>query len=163
MGIVHFNTALGRIGILIGHDADFPEAARIHALHGVDILCCPAAVSGPVPQPLAETRTWHKNTEPYGYSNVWWHLWRVRGGENNYYVAFANAWGSLPDGRVCFGRSGIFQPMIWVYPRNEVVLGGQADDRASILVDTSGSGDTHQKYLMPMRRTIWYDPLVTGD
>ena len=163
LGLTHFNTAMGRIGILIGHDADFPEAARVHALHGVDILCCPAAVSGPAPQPLAETKAWHKNTEPYGYSNVWWHLWRVRGGENNYYVAFANAWGSLPDGRVCFGRSGVFQPMIWVYPRNEVVLSGQADDRASILVDTSSSGDTHQKYLMPMRRTIWYDPLVTDD
>lgn len=163
LGIHHFNTALGRIGILIGHDADFPETARVHALHGVDILCCPAAVSSPVPQALAETKTWHKNTEPYGHANVWWHLWRVRGGENNYYVAFANAQGLLPDGRRCFGRSGVFQPMIWVYPRNEVVLGGQADDRASILVDTSSSGDTHQKYLMPMRRTIWYDPLVTVD
>mgnify|MGYP004468307967 FL=1 len=161
MGLKYFNTYMGRIGILIGHDADFPEAARIHALHGVDILCCPAAVSGPVPEKLAETRTWHKKVEPYGYSNTWWHLWRVRGGENNCYVAFANAVGQLPDGRVCFGRSGVFQPMIWVYPRNEVVLSATAEDRACILADTTG--DTRTKYLLPMRRTIWYDPLVMLD
>ena len=137
------------------------EDARIHALHGVDILCCPAAVSGPVPEKLAETRTWHKKVEPYGYSNTWWHLWRVRGGENNCYVAFANAVGQLPDGRVCFGRSGVFQPMIWLYHRNEVVLSATAEDRACILADTTG--DTRTKYLLPMRRTIWYDPLVMLD
>ena len=161
MGLNYFNTYMGRVGILIGHDADFPETARIHALHGVDILCCPAAVSNPVPEKLAETKTWHKKVEPYGYSNTWWHLWRVRGGENNCYVAFANAVGQLPDGRVCFGRSGVFQPMIWVYPRNEVVLGATEEDRAYILADTTG--DTRTKYLMPMRRTIWYDPLVMLD
>ena len=170
LGLNHFNTVLGRIGILIGHDANFPEAARIHALHGVDILCCPAAVSGPAPEAQAETRTWHKKVEPYGYTNVWWHLWRVRGGENNYYVAFANAVGNLPDGRKTFGRSGVFQPMIWVYPRNEVVLSAEREDRESIVIDTGNGPDpstptgfTRKKYLMPMRRTIWYDSLVLDD
>ena len=170
LGLNYFNTAMGRIGILIGHDADFPETARIHALHGVDILCCPAAVSGPVPEPLAESRTWHKKTEPYGYTNIWWHLWRVRAGENNCYLAFANAVGKLPDGRECFGRSGVFQPMIWVYPRNEVILGTSGEDRAALAIDTRNGPDpdtdtsyTRKKYLMPMRRTIWYDPLVMRD
>lgn len=167
LGLNYFNTVMGRIGILIGHDADFPETARIHALHGVDIICCPAAVSDPVPAPLAETKTWHKKFEPYGYANIWWHLWRVRAGENNCYVAFANAEGTLPDGRVCMGRSGVFQPMIWVYPRNEVVLGKAGEDHASLTVDTRNGPDpetptsfTRKKYLMPMRRTVWYDPLV---
>ncbi|MEA4894926.1 MAG: nitrilase-related carbon-nitrogen hydrolase [Oscillospiraceae bacterium] len=170
LGINYFNTVMGRIGIMIGHDANFPEEARIHALHGVDILCCPAAVSSPVPEALAETKTWHKNVEPYGYTNLWWHLWRVRAGENNCYLAFANAVGKLPDGRECFGRSGIFQPMIWVFPRNEVVLGKGAEDSAVLTIDTRSSidgdtptGHTRKKYLMPMRRTIWYDTLVTQD
>jgi predicted amidohydrolase len=135
-GINYFNTAIGRIGILIGHDANFPEEARIHALHGVDIICCPSAVSSPAPEALEETKTWHKNFEPYGYTNLWWHLWRVRAGENNCYVAFANAIGELPDGRECFGRSGIFQPMIWVYPRNEIVLSKNTQDSGIITIDT---------------------------
>ena len=167
LGINYFNTHLGRIGILIGHDADFPEAARIHALHGVDILCCPASVAGPEPQPLAETKTWHKKYEPYGYTNIWWHLWRVRGGENNFYVAFANTVGELPNGKKSIGRSGVFQPMIWVYPRNEVVLSADKEDRAVLTADTSNGPDnniamgyTRKKYLMPMRKPIWYDALV---
>lgn len=170
LGLNYFNTALGRIGILIGHDGDFPEAARIHALHGVDILCCPAAVTDPNPEKIDESKTWHKRTEPYGYTNVWWHMWRVRAGENNCYLAFANAVGKLPDGRTCFGRSGIFQPMIWVYPRNEVILSGTEEDRAILAIDTTGGPDpdtdtnyTRKKYLLPMRRTIWYDPLVLRD
>lgn len=170
MGFNYFNTKFGRIGILTGHDADFPESARIHALHGVDIICCPAAAVGPVPAALRESRTWHKKTEPYGYTSVWWHLWRVRAGENNCYLAFANAVGKLPDGRECFGRSGVFQPMIWVYPRNEIVLSGAEEDRASLVIDTRNGSDpdtdtgyTRKKYLLPMRRTIWYDPLVVKD
>lgn len=168
LGFTYFNTVMGRIGILIGHDADFPETARIHALHGVDIICCPAAVTGPAPETAGESKTWHKKTEPYGYTNVWWHLWRVRAGENNCYLAFANAVGKLPDGRACLGRSGVFQPMIWVYPRNEVILGAAGEDRATLLIDTRNGDDpdtdtgfTRKKYLLPMRRTIWYDPLVT--
>lgn len=40
-----FDTALGRIGLLSGHDALFPESARILALMGCDIIACSAALS----------------------------------------------------------------------------------------------------------------------
>jgi len=60
--------------------------------------------------------------------------------------------------------------MIWVYPRNEVILGTSGEDRAALAIDTRNGPDpdtdtsyTRKKYLMPMRRTIWYDPLVMRD
>ncbi len=170
MGFPYFNTSVGRIGILIGHDASFPEPARVHALHGVDVLCCPSAVSEPVPEALAESRSWNNKTGPFGYNNVWWHLWRIRAGENNCYLAFANAVGKLPDGRNAFGRSGVFLPVIRAYPRNEVVLSNASEDRASLMIDTRNgpdpnvaTGHTRKKGLLSMRRTIWYDPLVMKD
>ena len=38
------DTRVGRIGLLIGHDASFPEAGRILALSGCDLIVCPAAM-----------------------------------------------------------------------------------------------------------------------
>jgi predicted amidohydrolase len=50
------DTPVGRIGLLIGHDASFPEAGRILALRGCDLILCPAAMkerfSGPHPGSL---------------------------------------------------------------------------------------------------------------
>ena len=34
LGFPHFNTPVGRVGILIGHDAEFPEPGRLLALQG---------------------------------------------------------------------------------------------------------------------------------
>lgn len=163
----HFNIPLGRVGILIGHDAMFPESARLLAMQGVDVICCPSAVASPAPIGLESTSAWHNYPEPYGYSNMQWHLWRVRAGENNCYVAFANANGLLPDGRTCIGRSGIFQPSIWVFPRNEVILPAAGDDRATLEINTENGPDgaeptgmTRKKYMLGMRQSIWYDPLT---
>lgn len=36
-----FDTAIGKIGLIICYDICFPEAARICALKGADIICCP--------------------------------------------------------------------------------------------------------------------------
>lgn len=163
----HFNTPLGRVGILIGHDAMFPETARLLAMRGVDIICCPSAVAVPAPLGLEATSAWHNYPEPSGYSNIQWHLWRVRAGENNCYVAFANADGPLPDGRRCIGRSGIFQPAIWVFPRNEVILSASGEERATLEIDTQNGPDgaeptgmTRKKYMLGMRQPIWYDALT---
>ncbi len=40
------DTPLGRIGLLIGRDASFPESGRVLALRGCDIIACPAAIKG---------------------------------------------------------------------------------------------------------------------
>lgn len=163
----YFNTPLGRVGILIGHDVMFPEPARLLAMQGVDILCCPSAVALPEPIGLEATSAWHNYPEPYGYSNMQWNLWRVRAGENNCYLAFANADGLLPDGNTCIGRSGIFQPAIWVFPRNEVILPAIGEDRATLTIDTRNGPDeaeptalTRKKYMLGMRQPVWYDALT---
>lgn len=42
-----FPTAIGNIGVLICYDRWFPEAWRVLALQGADVVCVPTASSGP--------------------------------------------------------------------------------------------------------------------
>ena len=167
LGFPHFNTVLGRIGIMIGHDAMFPESGRMLALAGCDLLCCPSAMNAPEPWGLGATENWHNYPIPMGYSTMHWHLWRVRGGENNCYMAFANMSGAYISGKDCFGRSGIFQPDTFLFPRSEVILGAKEEDVAIIEIDTSNSPDSvyptnvvRRKDLITMRQPLWYDIIV---
>jgi len=167
LGFPHFNTPIGRIGILIGHDTMFPESGRMLALSGVDLICCPAAVNSPKPYGLAGTKEWHNYPIPTGYSTMHWHLWRVRGGENNCYMAFANQIGDYIVGDPCVGRSGIFGPDTFLFPRQEIILSADEEEIGSYTIDTSNSPDSvyptnvvRRKDLVCMRQPLWYDLII---
>lgn len=167
LGFEHFNTPLGRIGIMIGHDAEFPESGRMLALAGVDIICAPSAMNAPKPYGLAGTKNWHNYPIPMGYSTIHWHLWRVRAGENNCYMAFSNMTGAYIQGDNCFGRSGIFQPDTFLFPRNEKILGVEDSELATVTIDTSNlpgsaypTNVVRRKDLVLMRKPLEYDLLV---
>lgn len=167
LGLNHFNTPIGRIGILVGHDAMFPECGRILALHGVDLLCCPSAVNAPRPYGLNATENWHNYPIPMGYSTIHWHLWRVRAGENNCYCAFANMTGDYVVGGKCFGRSGIFQPDTFLFPRSEKILPEEEEGVATLTIDTSSAPGSvyptnvvRRKDLVLMRKPLEYDVIV---
>jgi predicted amidohydrolase len=91
-----FNIPAGRIGLLIGYDALFPESARCLAVEGCDVIAVAAALRGPVPEALGD---W----------TDFWNIWRMRSGENNTYLAVANQYGAH-DGLEFMGGSGIFGP-----------------------------------------------------
>jgi predicted amidohydrolase len=162
-----FNLRLGRVGLLIGHDALFPEPARILALRGTDLLCCPSAMAHPQPYGLGETGAWHNYPIPRGYHPAHWHLWRVRGGENNCYLAFANMAGESPEGERYFGRSGVFSPDTFKFPRHERILPCCGEGAAILEIDTADAPGSayptnvvRRKDLLCMRQPLWYDDLV---
>ncbi|MDR2077313.1 MAG: hypothetical protein LBP61_10370 [Desulfovibrio sp.] len=168
LGFPHVNTPLGRIGMLIGHDAMFPEPGRLLALNGVDLICCPSAVNAPKPYGLGATDAWHNYPIPRGQSTIHWHLWRVRGGENNCYMAFANMVGDYIGGDKCFGRSGVFQADTFAFPRQEVILSATEEEIGTCGIDTSSSPDSvyptnvvRRKDLVCMRLPHWYDIIIS--
>jgi len=170
LGFPHFNTPLGRVGILIGHDAMFPESGRMLALSGVDLICCPSAMNAPTPYGLAGTENWQNYPIPMGYSTIHWHLWRVRAGENNCYLAFANMTGAYIEGADCFGRSGIFQPDTFLFPRSEKIMPAQEEGVATLAIDTSDlpgsvypTNVVRRKDLVLMRKPLEYDVLIDED
>ena len=105
-----------------------------------------------------------------GYSTMHWHLWRVRAGENNCYLAFANMTGAYIEGDNCIGRSGIFQPDTFLFPRSEKILSADEEEIATLAIDTSNLPDSvyptnvvRRKDLVCMRHPLQYDVIVDPD
>lgn len=158
-----FDTALGRIGLLSGHDALFPESARILALMGCDIIACSAALSAGFTAAHAGSSVTQNFPIPTGADPLHWHLFRTRAGENNLYLVFANALDGI-DG--AGGFSGIFGPETFTFPRQERLL-WQETLVTTQIVDTRSLADSpyptnvvRRKDLVAMRQPHHYKPLL---
>ncbi|WP_308561141.1 nitrilase-related carbon-nitrogen hydrolase [uncultured Klebsiella sp.] len=152
----------GRVGILLGEDLLVPEAARILALEGCDIIACPAKLNSPTPMAHAGTAIPHVWPIPCGADPYHWLLPRVRAGENNVWLAFAN-WPQAEE--ESFGLSGVFGPDTFAFPRTESKVIGEKG--LSVLDITTGSADStypdhvvRRKDLVLMRQPHYYTPLV---
>jgi predicted amidohydrolase len=122
---------LGRVGLLIGRDALFPEAARCLAIQGADGICAPAAVAGPRPISGAQTAVPLHPDILQAPTEGHWHLWRERAGENNCYLAFANR-ADAPH----MGWSGVFGPDLFRFPRAECLAPPSGEGAAWLAADT---------------------------
>ncbi|WP_448647401.1 nitrilase-related carbon-nitrogen hydrolase [Pseudomonas mohnii] len=155
-----FDIPAGRIGIMIGYDAYFPESGRVLSIKGSDLIACPSSESGGFYSNHPGTRVPHNYPIPTGATPYHWHHYRVRAGENNVFLAFANA--CSKDGA---GASGVFGPNTFEFPRRESIVPGDYGV-ASISMDTTESHDVYstnivrRKDLMVMRLPHHYLPLV---
>ena len=86
-----YATELGRIGMMICFDGDYPELARIQAVQGAEVICRPSAL-------LRSADIWELTS-------------RARAYDNHVYVVGANAVGSDPAGVLYFGNSHIVTPI----------------------------------------------------
>ena len=84
------DTALGRIGMIICFDGDYPELSRIQAVQGAEVICRPSAL-------LRSADIWELTS-------------RARAYDNHVFVIGANATGIDPAGVIYFGNSHIVTP-----------------------------------------------------
>lgn len=152
----------GRVGLLLGEDLLVPEAARILALEGCDIIACLAALDKPAPLAHQGTAIPHVWPIPRGADPYHWLLPRVRAGENNVWLAFAN-WPEAEGEN--FGISGVFGPDTFAFPRQESKV--LSNNGLAQLAITTGSPDTpypnhvvRRKDLVLMRQPHFYTPLI---
>jgi len=121
LGFRVFATKFGRVGVLVCWDQWFPEAARLTALHGAEVLLYPTAIG------------WHpKEKAEHGTSqrNAWETIQRSHAIANGVYVAAINRVGHegpAGGGLEFWGSSFVCDPF-------GVVLRQAAVDREEVLV-----------------------------
>ncbi len=100
LGFPSFETRYGRIGVLICWDQWFPEAARLCALAGAEILFYPTAIGWQFDEGPEEDRAQH---------DAWETVQRGHAVANGVFVAAANRVG--PEGGITFyGQSFVADP-----------------------------------------------------
>ncbi len=90
-------TALGKLGVIICFDGDYPELSRITAIRGAEIICRPSAL-------LRSADLWELTN-------------RARAYDNHVYLIGCNATGVDPAGVIYFGNSMIVTPIAEVIAR----------------------------------------------
>jgi N-carbamoylputrescine amidase len=149
LGYRVFSTAYGTIGVLICWDQWYPEAARITALMGAEILFYPTAIGWATSQDEAT------NHEQY---NAWQTIQRSHAIANGVHVVSVNRVGLEQDGAMRFwGGSFVSNPMgtiLYQAPHEE-------EEVTVVNVDTNLTDQyrTHWPFLRD-RRIDSYQPIT---
>ncbi|GAB4399781.1 MAG: bifunctional GNAT family N-acetyltransferase/carbon-nitrogen hydrolase family protein [Microscillaceae bacterium] len=115
-----FDTDVGKIGILVCYDCEFPELSRILADQGMQILFVPSSTD-----------------LQSGYQRV-----RVcsqaRAIENECYVVVAGSVGQVPNVAnmdLQYSQSAIFSPSDFAFPQNAIIAEGTPNSEMTLIAD----------------------------
>ncbi len=147
LGYKVFNTKFAKIGVLICWDQWYPEAARITALMGAEILFYPTAIG------WASTQDVDTNTEQY---NAWQTIQRSHAVANGVHVVSVNRVGE-EVGLKFWGGSFVSNPF------GKVIFQGDHQEEQVTVVDLDLSKTDYYRTHWPFlrdRRVETYQPIT---
>ncbi|RJK97173.1 carbon-nitrogen hydrolase family protein [Vallicoccus soli] len=124
--VVVVETDLGRLGVVICFDGDYPELARIQAVRGAEVIARPSAL-------LRSADLWELTS-------------RARAYDNHVFVVGANCTGTDPAGVLYFGNSLVVTPTAEVVARaasHECWVSARLDPERAMASLTPGSSVPH--------------------
>jgi predicted amidohydrolase/GNAT superfamily N-acetyltransferase len=119
-GFYVYHSDYGRIAILVCYDVEFPEAARVLAEAGAQIIFVPSCTD-----------------ERQGYYRVRYCA-QARASENQIYVAMASTVGNLPEvpGMAThYGQASILTPSDYFFARDGIAAEGTTNQEQMVLAD----------------------------
>jgi predicted amidohydrolase/predicted N-acetyltransferase YhbS len=119
-GIKVFETAIGRLAIVVCYDIEFPELVRMLVEHGVDIILNPFATD-----------------ERKSYLRVRYCA-QARAVENMVYVVMSGNVGGLshsPSMSINFGQAAICTPSDFAFPMNGIAAEGIVNTQTVVIAD----------------------------
>jgi N-carbamoylputrescine amidase len=142
LGFRAHDTAAGRLGVLVCWDQWYPEAARLTALQGAEILVYPTAIG------------WHPEEKAQlgeRQHAAWETIQRAHAIANGCFVVGVNRTGFEPDPR---GQGGIefWGQSFLAAPDGHIVLRGPVDREALLLADIDLADIERQRQGWPFLR-----------
>ena len=119
-GFYVYHTDYGRIAILVCYDVEFPEAARVLAEAGAQILFVPSCTD-----------------ERQGFCRVRYCA-QARASENQIYVAMSSTVGNLPDVPCMathYGQAAILTPSDYFFARDGIAAEGTVNQEQMVISD----------------------------
>ena len=115
-----FNTDIGKIGILICYDVEFPELARYLVDQGMTILCVPY---------WTDTKNAYLRVRRCA---------QARAIENECYVAISGSVGNLPkieNMDIQYSQSAVFTPSDFAFPHDAIAAEATPNTEMTLMVD----------------------------
>jgi predicted amidohydrolase/GNAT superfamily N-acetyltransferase len=119
-GFYLFHTDFGRVAILVCYDVEFPEAARVLAEAGAQIIFVPSCTD-----------------ERQGYFRVRYCA-QARASENQIYVAMAGTVGNLPEVPCMathYGQAAVLTPCDFFFARDGIAAEGNVNQEQMVIAD----------------------------
>ena len=119
-GFYVYHTDFGKIAVLVCYDVEFPEAARVLAENGAQILFVPSCTD-----------------ERQGFCRVRYSA-QARASENQIYVAMASTVGNLPDVpsmATHYGQAAIMTPSDYFFARDGIAAEGTVNQEQMVIAD----------------------------